>query len=243
MEEEIFEAAKKYLMQKGVEGRSLFEHLSDVVLKLFSQKPDDPYETLEDISRDIKESAAESGKEELGNISNLSEKELALLEKTLTLFKRKQTAVDENGSLIEDDLQPAEPEISDLLIENHYMNLLGRGLPKIEAQRVFLSMRRFAQENSDNITSLRFFGKFICDSGCYYVLEGVKVWKEDEDGTQPDYGASQDIVQEEEEEEEEEKSDEEEEKDKKGDGEEEEEEEEEEKSDEEEEEDGKKPPP
>ncbi|GKT36779.1 Radial spokehead-like protein like protein, partial [Aduncisulcus paluster] len=181
MEQEIFDAAKQYLEQKGPDGKSLFDHLSDVILKLFSERPDNPYDSFEAISSDIKNMSVDTSLKEEQTPAQLSSRVLSTIKTSLSLYKKPPPKLDEDGEPIEDEEDGEVPVLPDLPLQNQYLNIVGRGISPLEAQRILMAMQRFAKEKGESVTKIRFFGKFTCVNGFYYVLEGKKTNWDEED--------------------------------------------------------------
>lgn len=162
-------ARAKALLQKKVNGNSVYDHLADVLLKVIAENPDDAVGVFEALSASAKQqrfnvsasTAAGKGVAESKADPDRAAAQAAWAASTEALFKAPEPAegVDE----------PAP--VQDLADEANYLSWAGVDLGREEAFRLSLALKHLAA--SVPVTGLRFWGKILGTGGDYIVAEGV----------------------------------------------------------------------
>ena len=170
-------AAAKALLQKKVNGNSVYDHLADVLLKVISENPDDAVEVFEAISASVKRSRFNVSKDTAAGVGvpeskadpDVAAAQAAWAASTEKLFKAPEPAegVDE----------PAP--VQDLADEANYLEWAGVSLGREEAFRLSLALKHLAA--SVPVSGLRFWGKILGTGGDYIVAEGVLAGEEGEE--------------------------------------------------------------
>ena len=66
-----FDDAKAYLLQSNKNGNNLYDHLTDLVLKLFEQKTENAFDLFESISTEVKSSKLKNPEEPTHQVRQL----------------------------------------------------------------------------------------------------------------------------------------------------------------------------
>eukprot|EP01029_Cantina_marsupialis_P028752 TRINITY_DN777967_c0_g1_i1.p1 TRINITY_DN777967_c0_g1~~TRINITY_DN777967_c0_g1_i1.p1 ORF type:complete len:423 (+),score=160.52 TRINITY_DN777967_c0_g1_i1:156-1424(+) len=179
-----FEEAKAYMQKCSGENPSLYEVLSNIVLKIMMEKPEDPLKVFERLV------IAEKNKSKLqkeGEESNIKAKE-GLLEwanTTSNLYKE----------LSEEETEGVDPQpVQKLSEESYYLEWAGVGLSREDTFRLELSMKRLAATKP--VTGLRFWGKILARANDYIILEGQtdREPKEEDEGKVENPGEGSNIL-------------------------------------------------
>ena len=163
-----FEEAKQYLMRES-KGTSLYDHLSEVLMKVLVEKPDDAVALFENLSTIVKQQAvAPAGSEGATFDQSPAARaaQLAWSDRSLGLFKKG-----------EDDAEAPEG-LQDLQDESTMFEWANVGFGKTETYRLAQAMAKFGAEKA--ITNLRMWGKILGLKGDYYVFEGEVEAADDE---------------------------------------------------------------
>lgn len=168
--------AKAFLMrQEG--GSSLYEHLTEVLMKLLTEQPDNALAAFEQLSAAVKgkgfpdfgTGGSTAGAAAAGELAAARS---ALLAAQVALFKA--PVADEEGAG-----GPGEP-VQDLTEEAGFLEWGGVGLGRTEAFRLHGALKHLAAKEAAGVKNLRWWGKFFGTQGDYLVAEGVADAPEDE---------------------------------------------------------------
>mmetsp|Transcript_32870 Transcript_32870/g.42017 ORF Transcript_32870/g.42017 Transcript_32870/m.42017 type:complete len:456 (+) Transcript_32870:135-1502(+) len=171
MADKINEAKQFLQKQPPGDGASLYEHLSEVLLKILVEKPSNAAEVFEHISSDVKALKIEpkpngpvEEDELIQEVSKLSKvvrkKQLDWASKTLKLFK------------VADEPPENPPTFPDLMDEANMWEWAGVSFGRTETYRLYLSVKTLAESLPGDYESLRFWGKITTRTGDYYIVEG-----------------------------------------------------------------------
>lgn len=166
-----FEEAKQLLEAQGPGGSSVFDHLSDTILKILNERPADAVAAFEDISLSVKRAAfaqkSAEGKDPVQS-PEVREAQLACADSALAKLK-----ADEEGAA-------DAPEVQDLVSESLLLEWAGISLGRRETFLLQGRMRQLVkeqaadEENPLEIKKLRFWGKILGRQGVdYYVFEAT----------------------------------------------------------------------
>jgi radial spoke head protein 4A len=190
-----FEEAKALLAQKAGVDSSIFEHLSETLLKVIVEAPSDSYKIFESISqqaRDEHDAKVSSYDASRGD----GFKEYAPDGPKSGGWKAPagmgNAYADATGALFkvptEEEPDPEPVETQDLPAEAHLLQWAGVGFGVTETYRLHISMEKHAanmavrEENPQTISKLRLWGKIHGTQSDYYVAEGLTdAAEEDED--------------------------------------------------------------
>jgi radial spoke head protein 4/6 len=168
-----FETAKAFLQTKQG-GVSIYEHLTEVLLKLITEQPKDAVTQFERISAAVKSSsvydhspatgasaaAAAVGAGEPSEESTVRDAAIARVAAASAVFKRPG-----------EDEEVGEAEgVQDVADAANYLEWAGVGLGKEEMFRLGLSLRKLG--SSSQARSLRLWGKIQGLNGDYIIAEG-----------------------------------------------------------------------
>ncbi len=162
-----FAKAKAFLQRK--EGASsVYDHLTEVVLKLVSEQPDNALAALEQLSAAVKSSSfpAQGTGERAGGQAAAAESaaaRIAYLSSQSKLFKA--PAGDEEGA------GPGEA-VQDFTDEANYLEWAGVSFGKSKSFRIHLALKHLSAK-FQTVKNLRFFGKINGTRADYYVAEGI----------------------------------------------------------------------
>lgn len=160
MSTDLLQESIAYLKKAGSNGKSLYDHLSDVLVKILEQKPDNAYSLFENLSTSVKQSGLNF--EHSGGASGVVH-----AESPVPTTKDAPTAL--SLFTVTDEEEHDEVEVSNLLEEATALEWAGVGLTKEETFRLTLSMRKLTDRHP--LKSVRFFGKILGLHNDYYVVE------------------------------------------------------------------------
>lgn len=158
-------SAAKALLQKQEGGTSVYDHLTEVILKVLVEQPANAVAAFEQLSSSVKagtypviEPGARAGG--AAAASELSGALTARLAAQSDLFK---APGGEEG--------PAGAAVQDFTEEANYLEWAGVSFGRTEAFRIHLSLKHLAAKFP--ATQLRFWGKILGKEADYYIAEGV----------------------------------------------------------------------
>lgn len=174
------EEAKAFLLQSDGNGGSLYDHLSELLLKVLEHRPQNALQYLEDISLEVKAAKLNTNNSKINQAKEGKDLEESTLDVGLAalqtnLFKSFEMT---SGSDVQ-SMIPNEGDMSDLLEEAQYFEWAGIGLGKEETFRLMLSMKQLLESNP--LKNVRFFGKIFGRQQDYFIVES-----EYKDGGKPD---------------------------------------------------------
>ncbi|XP_068564037.1 radial spoke head protein 4 homolog A isoform X3 [Cebidichthys violaceus] len=138
----------------------LYDHLTQLLLKVMDEQPRDAVDVIEDMSHDVKRTFLEDEQSTLRDLPQATAAEL-LAEEQRLLF-----AQPEEDDREEKRMEAALPNVSEICF---YMEQAGVGLGREEMQRVFLALKQLAE--SHNLLRCRLWGKVLGTESGYIVAE------------------------------------------------------------------------
>jgi radial spoke head protein 4A len=163
-----FEKAKLYLKRSDAQGRSLYDHLTEVLLAVLQQQPDDPLATFEGLSAQLKQ----------GQFALVPPKEVSEAASNPALRKQLLEALQRTSSLLappppkegEEPAPEVEPGVvPDLLAQARLLEAAGVGMGYEETYKLMLALTALAAR--ERLVSVRFFGKFFGTRRDYLIAE------------------------------------------------------------------------
>ncbi|TMW62359.1 hypothetical protein Poli38472_009852 [Pythium oligandrum] len=161
------EEAKAFLKKEGPDGTNLYDHLSDVLLKILVERPENLNDSFEYLSTIVKQQRFVPPALADNNTSSAKQQSKTHQENwtTAALDLLKIKSEDEAGVAAE-----RPPGVADLLDEAHMFEWAGVGFSQSETFRLSVALQRLAQ--AQGTTSLRFWGKLLGLGADYYIAEG-----------------------------------------------------------------------
>ncbi|KAJ0406771.1 hypothetical protein ATCC90586_009420 [Pythium insidiosum] len=144
------EEAKAFLKKECADGTNLYDHLSDVLLKILVERPENLHESFELVSTTVKQQRYVPGNP--------------------TTSSNESPATKDSS---EEDAAAASVRptgVADLLDEANMFEWAGIGFSKGETFRLSVALNRLAVANGT--TSLRFWGKILGIGADFYIAEG-----------------------------------------------------------------------
>ena len=167
------EAAKAYLMKANSEGLSLYDHLSEVMSKLLTEKPEDALAQLEAISAEVKATKFVPGAAP-ATAAPVDARMLARCKELVSLIKGPEPVIDADGCV---DVPPknvlAAPTAVGLLEAAEMLERAGLGLGKSETYRVALAIKNLSEDDAEKLTSCKFWGKIYGTTADYLIAEAT----------------------------------------------------------------------
>lgn len=164
-----FAEAKAYLT-KNVSGNNLYDHLSEVLLKLVSEKPDQSLELFEHLSMVVKQAKFKPGNglegAKMDATAAQEDGEIAMAEwstKTASAFG------EIGDKAIGEDL---DEKVADTVTELSALEWANVGYGKEESWLIDCAVRKLALNTVFEAAELRFWGKVLGTSADYYVIQG-----------------------------------------------------------------------
>ncbi|TYZ62630.1 hypothetical protein PybrP1_006909 [[Pythium] brassicae (nom. inval.)] len=147
------EEAKAFLKQESVDGTNLYDHLSDVLLKILVERPENLNDTFESISAAVKLQRYVAPPQPAG-VSESAD--------TTSAKREIIKAEDDSGAPVSG--------VADVLDEANMFEWAGLGFSRSETFRLSVSLQRLAQTNAT--ASMRFWGKVLGYGADFYIAEG-----------------------------------------------------------------------
>ena len=163
------EEAKAYL-QKSTGDSNLYDHLSELLLKILVEKPDNALEAFEDLSAKMK-----VGRYAPSNDTNdsdpVSKMELSVKsqQEAWSSHATALAQVHPETELTTEDLSSVE--IADICDEATMWEWAGLGFGRGETFRLSLALAQLAR-TTEGLTSLRLWGKILGRGGDFVIAEG-----------------------------------------------------------------------
>ncbi|XP_048510818.1 radial spoke head protein 6 homolog A [Athalia rosae] len=162
--------AKKFLQKHSPEsGDSLYDHLSEVLNKILSERPKNAVDIFEQYSRQLKEERFRNNTDHIRDLY-VPPTQYEDAKKLIELFQHAQESEDFSEENLEDERDDGskkkKPNLLDLM---YYFEQTGVGLPRSEMVILNLSIRKLMA--SKPIENVRFWGKILGRPNNYYVVE------------------------------------------------------------------------
>ncbi|TWW57406.1 Radial spoke head protein 4 -like protein A [Takifugu flavidus] len=165
-------ALKAFLMKSDAAGEpNLYDHLTQLLIKVIDERPNNVMDIIEDMSHEIKQSfCSDNGRA----LPKLPETTVAdeLAEKHRLLFCQTEEQEEE---LVDTPL----PNVNEI---SFYMEQAGVGLGRLEMQRIFLALKQLAQ--SEQLPRCRLWGKILGRESNYIIAEATYREGEEEEEEQ-----------------------------------------------------------
>lgn len=161
----------KALLQRKEGGTSVYEHLTEVILKLITDQPANAVAIFEQLSAQVKGASypavgtsARSGGQAVDPVL------AAARDSTLAAYSKLMTVPEGEGA-------PGEP-VQNLTEESNFHEWAGVSLGRTETFRLHMALKHLAAKKP--VKNLRFFGKLFGTDKDYLVVEGVMDAEEEE---------------------------------------------------------------
>eukprot|EP00953_Heterococcus_sp_UTEX-ZZ885_P034563 17887-Heterococcus_DN1.PRE.1 len=156
-----FEEARQQLEKESSDGVSLYDHLSEVLLKVLSDKTGNASEAFEQISIDVKQ-ARHQAQQPVQTSSRAAAKSAQLKWATnaQALFS------------VPDEAAEGGPAIPDILDQASLWAAAGVSFGSTETYRIYLAVKKLAETLPAGHEALRLWGRVTCRNGQYLVVEG-----------------------------------------------------------------------
>ncbi|XP_072292946.1 radial spoke head protein 6 homolog A-like [Eucyclogobius newberryi] len=154
-------ALKAFLMKSSTKtNTNLYDHLTQVLLKIMDERPPDVVDVFEDISREVKRAQFVNKQSTLRDMSEDDPAvTLAEQQRSLFIFPEEQDQEDEL-------LEPALPNLTEV---GHYLEQIGVGPGRGELLKVYLALRQLVKTNA--LPRCRFWGKILGMESNYIIAE------------------------------------------------------------------------
>ncbi|KAK5648877.1 hypothetical protein RI129_003769 [Pyrocoelia pectoralis] len=156
-------AAKLFMQQcSSFTGDNLYDHLSEVLNKILSERPEDVVDFFEEYSRKVKEKRFKTKIDHLEDMF-IPPEQYNRAYKIMPLFKKPDNLPESEEEILADMTR------NDMLQLSYFFEQSGLGLPKNEMFALLLSMRKLIK--TEPVASIRFWGKILGLYKNYFVLE------------------------------------------------------------------------
>lgn len=172
-----FERAKAYLKQSNLSGQSLYDHLTDVLMKVVKEKPEDALSAFESLSLSVKQAhLAPPQYKEIPSVASDAESKLRIL----ASLDQQTAAIKPKDQDEDDDGGEGGAQVPDLLAQAELFESAGVNLGRDEIYKISLSLDQLAK--TENFESVRFFGKVFGTQKDYLLVEAkLAEWPEDQE--------------------------------------------------------------
>jgi radial spoke head protein 4A len=157
-----FEESLQFLRKESSDGVSLYDHLSEVLLKVLAERPEDASSAFEHISAGVKELRA-SPAPKVPSISREAEKAAQLKWAT------------EAQALLKEPEEPTEggPTPPNVVEQANLWSLAGVSFGQLETFRIHLAVNQLAASLPGEHLQLRFWGRISTRGASdYLIVEG-----------------------------------------------------------------------
>ncbi|CAM9242731.1 unnamed protein product, partial [Chrysoparadoxa australica] len=156
-----FDEARQFLQKESKDGVNLYDHLTSVLLKVISERPENASESFEHISASVKEAKAKV----TAAVSTVSREQaksaqLDWVAKSSALFT------------VPDEPPEGGPALPDILDEANMWQWAGVSLGQMETYRIYLAVKKLAESLPGEHETLRFWGRITTRDGNYLIAEG-----------------------------------------------------------------------
>uniref|UniRef100_A0A3Q1GRQ8 Radial spoke head component 4A n=1 Tax=Acanthochromis polyacanthus TaxID=80966 RepID=A0A3Q1GRQ8_9TELE len=163
---------KAFLLKNSTESNlNLYDHLTQLLMKVMTEHPHNAVDVIEDMSRDVKRGLFHDMQSTLRDLPQTTAAEL-LAEQQCSLFSRPEDAAQEE-ELVETPL----PNVSEI---GFNLEQAGVSLGREEMQRIFLALKQLVE--SQALPRCRLWGKILGTQSNYIVAEAeCREGEEDEE--------------------------------------------------------------
>uniref|UniRef100_A0A4W6BXJ4 Radial spoke head 6 homolog A n=1 Tax=Lates calcarifer TaxID=8187 RepID=A0A4W6BXJ4_LATCA len=152
---------KAFMLKNSTKSNlNLYDHLTQLLIKVMDEQLQNVVDVIEDISHDVKRGLVEDKQSTLRDLPQTTAAEL-LAEQQRLLFSRPEDA-DQEDELVETPL----PNVSEI---GFYLEQAGVGLGREEMQRIFLALKQLVE--SQALLRCRLWGKILGTESSYIVAE------------------------------------------------------------------------
>uniref|UniRef100_A0AAQ5XTF6 Radial spoke head component 4A n=1 Tax=Amphiprion ocellaris TaxID=80972 RepID=A0AAQ5XTF6_AMPOC len=164
---------KAFLLKNSTESNlNLYDHLTQLLMKVMAEHPHNAVDVIEDMSRDVKRGLFQDMQSTLRDLPQTTAAEL-LAEQQCLLFSRPEDR-DQEEELVETPL----PNVSEI---GFNLEQAGVSLGREEMQRIFLALKQLVE--SQALPRCRLWGKILGTESSYIVAE-AECREGEEDGEQ-----------------------------------------------------------
>lgn len=174
---EGFDEAKSYFMTQK-DGVSLYDHISDILLKILQERPDDSVGAFEQLSSIVKQErfmvpSVEQLEDQEASSTSQKAARAAYVAAVAALSAHTKTAFLSEEE--QDAVTPSKPEVvNDIVAHSSTWKACGIDFGETETFKLALSMAKLAG-SEDSISTVRFWGKLLGRKSDYLVVEATGV--------------------------------------------------------------------
>lgn len=164
-------AELRQILKQGQDGKNLYDHLVETIMKVLLDRPQNAYDMFELISSEVKANPLNPETEVYKTIPSTPEEIATQLAWAISCSK-----------LLKRPDEPPEVNVKfpDLMDDLNLYQWAGISFGRSEAYRLYLSIKLLAESLPSEVERLRFFGIIKTRSLPYYIVEGLN--PEDEEG-------------------------------------------------------------
>ncbi|XP_070688212.1 radial spoke head protein 6 homolog A [Pempheris klunzingeri] len=152
---------KAFMLRNSTQSNTnLYEHLTQLLIKVMDERPENVVDVIGDMSREVKRSLFEDKQSTLRDLPLTTAAELLAEEQRLLFSRPEQT--DQEEELVEIPL----PNVSEI---GFYLEQAGVGLGREEMQKVFLALKQLV--DSQALQHCRLWGKILGTESSYIIAE------------------------------------------------------------------------
>eukprot|EP01041_Mallomonas_annulata_P007747 gene7747-15846_t len=161
----------RQLLKQDADGKNLYEHLTETLMKILLDKPKNAYDMFELISAEVKANP-------LNPEQDTAKKTPASPDE---IWKQLEWAKACSALLKTPDEPPdVNVKFPDLMDESNLWEWAGISFGKTDTYRLYLSIKKFSESLPGDVERLRLFGKINTRTTPYFVVEGLSAEEEDD---------------------------------------------------------------
>lgn len=184
-----FESAKAFLKKADGNGKTLYDHLTDVLLKIVKDKPENAIAEFEKLSVAVKESSLNPDQfKELPPFPQQSDARKALLaaiDRNANLIKPEKKKSGDGEEEEEEEEEKENVAIPDIVSDLSLFEHAGVSVSQEDALQVMLSVQKLA--NDESLESVRFWGKIFGTQKDYLIVEAKLAEYPEEENADPKF--------------------------------------------------------
>lgn len=167
-------AEARGLLKEDKSGRNLYDHLTETLMKIIIDRPENAFDIFEQISSEVKSAPMDPSPEaSIGKPHPVGQDQMEKLQEwsknCATLLKVPDEPPEESAV-----------RFPDLMDEATLLEWAGCSIGRSEAHRLYLAVKALAEGLPGEVERLRFFGMMQTLGAPYYIMEGIS--PEEEEG-------------------------------------------------------------
>jgi radial spoke head protein 4A len=166
-------AELRQILKQDANGRNLYDHLTETLMKILVDRPANAFDMFEHISAEVK-----------ANPLNPETSAVAPVPPSADEINKQLQWARASGKLLKRPDEPPEENVKfpDLMDEANLLEQAGVSFGRSDTYRLYLSIKKLSETLPAEAERLRFFGRISTRGAPYYIVEGIN--PEDEENVE-----------------------------------------------------------